>query len=213
MALPTDGGLCDPAEVPTIDRWSLSLKWESAERVADSLLLASVTSPLVFSGIDTAAAGVTSARVGDDAAVTFQTLGATYLATVAIKMAVARPRPLTYSARFDKSVRYAGNARMSFPSGHASLSFAAVSVLAVMLAERFGDHPGAVVGITGGYLMATTVATARLLGGKHFLTDVVAGAALGTLLGLTIPLLHTKEREPPGPGTTARSMVGIGGVF
>ena len=214
LRLPPDGGLCDASEVPSFDRWATDLNYEWAAPVSDALLYTLIATPLVFSGIDTPASGAPADRLGTDATVTFQALGATYLATVLLKVAVARPRPLTYNAHFDKSKRFSGDARMSFPSGHASMSYAAASVLAVMLAERFGDDPGAVSGIALGYVLATAVAVHRVLGGKHFLTDVVVGAALGTALGLTIPLLHTKTSEPGvGGPTTARSVVGIGGVF
>ena len=218
LRLEPDAGLCDRNEVAAIDRWVTEMDSHSAALVSDVLLYSLVASPLVFTGIDTPASGTTAARMGEDSAVTFQALGATYLATVLLKMVVARPRPLTYSPSFDKSVRFKGDARLSFPSGHASLSFAAASVLSVMLAERFGDSPGAVAGITGSYLAATGAAAARVLGGKHFLTDVLAGAVLGTALGLTIPLLHTKRRQPAGgfdrtnlgPPT---AMIGFGGVL
>ena len=224
--MPPAAGLCDRSEVPLIDRWVIEQDSKSAALLSDTLLLSLVLSPMVFSTIDTPAANVDAARLGDDTAVTFQTLGATYLATLVIKMAVARPRPLTYNGTFDKAERFSGSARLSFPSGHASLAFASASVLAVMLSQRFDDHPGAVLGIAGAYLAAGTTATARVLAGKHFLTDVIAGAVLGTVMGLTIPLLHTKTREPrvtagqvrfdpveARVGLSSRPVVGFGGVF
>ena len=207
-------GVCDVASVPKIDRLTLGLKSKSADRLADALLLSLVASPLVFSGLDTLAADVTAARIGDDSAVTFQALGATYLATMILKVAVSRPRPLTHDPAFDKSTRFSGSSRLSFPSGHSAISFSAASVLAVMLAERYGTDPGAVAGIVGAYTAATTVAVARVLGGKHFVTDVVAGAALGTAMGLTIPLLHTMTREAGSrPAEAAATVVGFGGAF
>ena len=216
--MPPTGGVCDSAEVPAIDRWVLSSPiWTPAASVSDILLWSLVASPLVFSGVDTAAAGVTAARLGDDTAVTFQALGATYLSTMLLKMLVARPRPLTYDPSFDKSVRFAGSARLSFPSGHAALSFSSASILAVMLTERFGDHPAAVAGAAAGYVTAGTVATLRVLGRKHFPTDVAAGAVLGTVVGLTIPLLHTKSRGSGprrlGAGRPVPAVLRVGGAF
>lgn len=217
-ALPEDGGLCDVRDVPPLERWVTELRWKPAALLSDAALLALVTSPLAFSAIDTPVVGADAERLGNDSAVLFQTLGATYLATVIIKMAVARPRPLTYNRQFDKAERFAGSARLSFPSGHASLAFASASVLSVMLAERFGDRAGVVAGVTSAYLVATTVAVLRVVGGKHFVTDVVAGAVLGIAMGLTIPLLHTKSsREPrsspPGLPSMGVPMAGFGGVF
>jgi membrane-associated phospholipid phosphatase len=46
-----------------------------------------------------------------------------------------------------------------------------------------------IVAIVGGSL-ATFVATARVLGGMHFITDVVGGAVVGMSLGVLVPALH-----------------------
>ncbi|MEL7367740.1 MAG: phosphatase PAP2 family protein [Myxococcota bacterium] len=214
VRLPKDGGLCDSTEVLSIDRWVLSQHSPTAAAVSDVLLYSMMAGPIAFSTIDTAAAGVDGRRIGDDVAVVGQTLGATYLATVVLKMAVSRPRPLTYNPAFDKAERFSGAARLSFPSGHTSMSFASASVLSVMLAERFDTNPGAVTGISLAYALAATVAVCRMLAAKHFLTDVLVGAALGTALGLTIPLLHTKTRTPSdGRAAVGQSVMGFGGVF
>jgi membrane-associated phospholipid phosphatase len=54
-------------------------------------------------------------------------------------------------------------------------------------------HPGSkltwiVAGVGGA--IATFVATARVLGGMHFITDVVGGAVVGTSVGVIVPSLH-----------------------
>ncbi len=64
--------------------------------------------------------------------------------------------------------------QFSFPSGHTLTAFAVV----VPVVARF---PGAGPGL---WICALSVAVSRVLLGMHFLSDVVAGAALGTLLGL-----------------------------
>jgi membrane-associated phospholipid phosphatase len=45
-----------------------------------------------------------------------------------------------------------------------------------------------VLGVGGA--LATFVATARVMGGMHFITDSVGGAVVGTSLGVLIPALH-----------------------
>ena len=39
--------------------------------------------------------------------------------------------------------------------------------------------------------LAVLTATFRVLSGMHFMTDVIAGAAIGTLIGVSLPLVHT----------------------
>jgi len=64
--------------------------------------------------------------------------------------------------------------QFSFPSGHTITAFA----VAVSLA-RF--YPDLALGLL---FCALSVAASRILLGMHFLSDVVAGAAIGTLLAL-----------------------------
>ncbi len=65
----------------------------------------------------------------------------------------------------------------SFPSGHASNAFA--------LATVANAHFGAKVGIPA-YLAASAIGLSRLQSNKHNLSDVVAGSALGYIVGRTV---------------------------
>ena len=67
--------------------------------------------------------------------------------------------------------------KKSFPSGHSSQTF--------MWATVAGQHYGWKVAIPG-YLLASYVAATRLENNKHHLTDVVAGAAIGIVVGSTV---------------------------
>lgn len=48
--------------------------------------------------------------------------------------------------------------------------------------------------------LATTTAALRVAADKHFITDVLTGAAVGSALGLLIPYLH--QRAQPAEGAT-----------
>jgi len=88
---------------------------------------------------------------------------------------------LTSSIKFATGRRRPGHgASNSFPSGHASASFAA----ATFLARRTWDlHPelNPLLG-AGFYLPAIFVAFNRVEGHRHYPTDVAVGALLGTLV-------------------------------
>lgn len=71
----------------------------------------------------------------------------------------------------------------SFPSGHTTTAFAIASVLAQGYKDKIW------VGITS-YSMATLVGLSRINDGKHWATDVIAGAALGTFVGLTLSKIN-----------------------
>lgn len=65
----------------------------------------------------------------------------------------------------------------SFPSGHASITFADATVIERHLGWKY---------IVIGYAIAAYVATSRLHDNDHFLSDVVFGAATGTIAGRTV---------------------------
>jgi undecaprenyl-diphosphatase len=76
----------------------------------------------------------------------------------------------------------------SFPSGHASTSFACATVLAVL--EPRLRVPA--------LLLAAAIAFSRLYVGVHYPTDVLAGAALGSFTGL-LTSAAARRRSPRGP--------------
>jgi len=88
-------------------------------------------------------------------------LGAASLATTSLKQIVSEERP---DHSNDKS----------FPSGHTSVSFAA----AATLYKRYGWEVG-----LPAHLVAAFVGVARVKADKHFVHDVVAGAAIGEASG------------------------------
>jgi membrane-associated phospholipid phosphatase len=82
--------------------------------------------------------------------------------TYGVKAAVRRQRPDTTG--------------YSFPSGHASVTFASATVL-----QRHFGWKGALA-----YSVSAYVAASRLHENRHYLSDVIFGAALGTVAGRTV---------------------------
>jgi membrane-associated phospholipid phosphatase len=72
----------------------------------------------------------------------------------------------------------------SFPSGHAASAFAAAAVLERHLGYRL-SWPA----LAG----ATYVATSRLVDNRHFLSDVIMGAAIGEASGWTVVGRHGRK--------------------
>jgi membrane-associated phospholipid phosphatase len=98
--------------------------------------------------------------------------------TTIIKEVVRRERP-------DQSDH------LSFPSGHASNAFACATVWA----EQYGWK-----GAVPGYLAASLIAGSRLALKKHYLSDVVGGAALGVIVGKSVVRWDKKPSRKPVPG-------------
>lgn len=101
------------------------------------------------------------------------------LLTQGIKMTAGRTRP--------------DGGRRSFPSGHASSTFASATVL-----QR---HFGWRVGLPA-YGVAAYVATSRLAENRHFLTDVIVGAAVGIVSGRAVTFGRRGHRFALSPLVT-----------
>jgi hypothetical protein len=86
----------------------------------------------------------------------------------------------------------------SFFSGHSTLSFTSASLIcAHHQALHLFDSAADPVTCASGYVAAATIATLRVVGDVHYASDVLIGAAVGTSVGLGIPLLHHYKKETP----------------
>ena len=108
------------------------------------------------------------------------------------KGTVLRYRPGLYNAELsmDAKLDFGKEAKWSFFSGHTTAAFAS----AFFLAKVYSDyHPKSKANkfIYGGAIItASTIGFLRYRAGKHFPTDILAGAAVGAIIGYGIPALH-----------------------
>jgi membrane-associated phospholipid phosphatase len=86
----------------------------------------------------------------------------------------------------------------SFPSGHTTVSFASADVLQ----RTFGWRVG-----VPAYAVASYVAASRIQSRAHFLSDVVFGAALGTIAGRTVPVTRSRRLAISPMASTDRAEV------
>lgn len=86
----------------------------------------------------------------------------------------------------------------AFPSGHASTTFATASVI-----ERHLGYRGAVPT----YLIAAYVGASRLHDNRHFLSDVLFGAAIGVTSGWTVVGRHGRSNYSLIPVPTPGGMM------
>jgi len=131
------------------------------------------------------------------------------LANVIVKYAVGRQRPYVWLGQGDLY----GDPRdenLSFFSGHTTLAFAvAVSAGTIFLMQGM---PGAGWVLGGGLALAAFTGYLRMGAEQHYLTDVLAGAAVGSLVGWAVPFLFHRPRkagEPLQPGTLLPAPGGI----
>jgi membrane-associated phospholipid phosphatase len=100
----------------------------------------------------------------------------TQMMTAGIKLSVRRTRP--------------DGTQFSFPSGHASTTFATATVLQRHLGWKAGAPA---------YAFATYVAASRVQVKRHYLSDVALGATLGIIAGRSVTVGRGDTRFALGP--------------
>lgn len=110
-----------------------------------------------------------------------------------IKRTVNRDRPYLYYDNPPEEKK--DDWSHSFPSGHTTLGFMTASFVSYTFSAMNPESKWKVPVTLGVFTLASLTAALRVLSGSHFMTDVIAGAALGTLIGCGVPYLHTLGEE------------------
>jgi membrane-associated phospholipid phosphatase len=162
--------------------WNYS---EAAADASDVVLAAVIAAP---------AALLLDDRVRED----WETCTLLYAETMAIavvlpevtKLAVDRIRPFVYNEDAPMSEKTTADAEKSFFSRHASVAFASAAFLSTVYGDYHPDSAARPYIWAGAFLAAAGVGFLRYEAGKHFPTDVIAGAAVGAAVGYLIPRIH-----------------------
>jgi undecaprenyl-diphosphatase len=127
-------------------------------------------------------------------------LGCTGVVVAVTKLLVARARP-------DLTVRLVADNESSFPSGHSADSAALLVALAVVVAAVVLRKPLArVLAVGAALFLSGLIGASRLVLAAHWPTDVVAGWAVGLLLGVTFSTVAVlvAGTSPPDGEQSAR---------
>ena len=110
-----------------------------------------------------------------------------------LKFVAARKRPFVRYGTGEASGTYNVNdpdSHLSLPSGHtaiaASLGFSLATTATI---QESSAAPWLWAAAGAGTFVSATL---RMIAEKHYFTDVVAGAAIGTACGVVIPVLHKR---------------------
>lgn len=174
----------DCADINSFDRALMNSYDRVKDNAASALEIAAMAAPAVL------------LSQGPDQYVTIglmyaETLALTWGTTEIIKHLVGRPRPYMYYDGYPQQKVDSGDWNRSFPSGHTSMSFAGASFASYVF-QKYNPESKWRIPVTAiSYSLAATVAVLRVASGNHFATDVLAGALIGTAIGIGVPALHT----------------------
>ncbi|HAZ61895.1 MAG TPA: hypothetical protein DCY89_10015 [Gammaproteobacteria bacterium] len=176
---------CDPAQLPAWDRWSLE-RHERWAVVADEALQWSTTAlALALPVLLPASTAPRLAGLARDWLLLTETAAWNWASTEAAQLLVQRPRPPLFNREVNVKPHDRRSQYTSFWSGHTS--YVAAMGAALVLLARSRGRARLSIALTA-FAITATVATAgfRILEGRHFLLDVVAGALAGAVVALLV---------------------------
>ena len=192
----------DPMSINFLDRPATEHWSPGQERASDILVNGQLVLPLVLPFSSQGSQQPAKVTVMYLETMALNT-GLTYL----LKNTFNRSRPLVYNDHSDVSLdlKTSRTARKSFPSGHTANAFASMVFLAGVYEQLNPDSSSTTV-VWGACLASATITgVLRVTSGRHFTTDVLAGAALGSLIGWMVPRMH----EIDGLGGDSAAKQGI----
>lgn len=194
---PSCGLVCDSQTVNGLDRVSIGWNSKPARTASDLFLGINLALPIVLDLIDVAASRPPDALRGylQDLLILSEVFVVTSGLTSVFKYAVRRPRPFLYDSDMDafpSEARQDVDASLSFFSGHSSSAFAMATAGSYLFMLRHPQSKWVIPVWIVSEALAATTASLRVVAGKHFITDVLVGAAVGSAVGVLIPYLHRR---------------------
>ena len=174
----------DSTEINRFDRLSVQHYNQNMDKTATALQIATMLTPAVLFS---------------ESPDQYVTIGVMYLetqlltwgVTSLLKTTIDRPRPYMYHDDYPQAKVDSGDWDDSFPSNHTAMSFAGASFASYVFCKYNPDSKWRIPVTAISYSLAISVAALRVAGGSHFMTDVLAGAFIGTAIGIGVPALHT----------------------
>ncbi|WAS84541.1 MULTISPECIES: phosphatase PAP2 family protein [unclassified Corallococcus] len=214
-----------------LDRWGRGIagSTEASRKRADtwSNIIGFAGLPLGILGTQYAvgrSSGASTEFFAQDATIMVQSAVLASVANQAVKFAVGRERPFVHVLPEEEKglTAHPSDNNLSFYSGHTNLAFSLAVSAGTVAAMRGYKHQAIIWGV--GLPLAASVGLLRMGADKHYLSDVLTGAVLGTAFGVAVPLLLHGRVDDTAPAATRTSsvslnpmvgtqMVGLSGAF
>lgn len=169
--------------------------WHPAAARASDWMSVTGTFPLVLGVLAWSNDDISGGDFATEALMLYEVLALQSGVNLMVRSLRVWPRPFMLGEK-GGSERSEGQAAGSFYSGHASAAFSIAVFSGVWFDET---HPGSSWSPwvwSGGLGLAALTAGLRVAAGKHYPTDIVVGAAMGSLIGWAVPALHRTSASP-----------------
>lgn len=192
----------DPNSINRLDRDAISNNSTNAKKISDIILYSSLSLPVIayvipkcrFEGMAVGLMAVETILI---------TNGITNISKGLSK----RYRPFNYDPAVSIERKLEGEARLSFFSGHTSVTTAMSFLMATIITDVHPNIKNKYLIWSTAAIIPATIGFLRYEAGRHFPTDIIAGYALGASIGYLIPRLHKQKRVQVQPyGLTGLSL-------
>jgi membrane-associated phospholipid phosphatase len=174
-------------QVPRFERFVTKNYNLKSRKASDYLLYSSALIPLALLADHRVRSDVKTAGV-----LGFELVLSSVALTQITKELAHRTRPYAYNPDVPMSEKLKRDTRLSFFSGHTSTTAAIAFGAAKIWSGYHPDSRWKPLVWTGAALFPATVAILRVGAGKHFVSDVLVGYAVGAACGWLIPYFHRK---------------------
>jgi membrane-associated phospholipid phosphatase len=120
-----------------------------------------------------------------------ETFLSTFGTITLMKHAIIRYRPYMYADGIPDGKE--DDYYNSFPSGSTAYAFLGATFLSTTFSQEYPESKWKLPVVIASYTLACGIASMRIISGSHFFSDVFVGAAIGSLYGWLIPMLHIKN--------------------
>jgi membrane-associated phospholipid phosphatase len=206
-----------------VDRWGRGLAantpegrnaWNKASNVADFAVL-----PVGLIGAQyllSSGSGAPVRYFAEDTTIILESFVMSQVANQVVKFAVGRERPFVHVLPEDQKLltEQPTDNNLSFYSGHTAMAFSLVTAAGTVSELRGYKNRWLIWAV--GLPAAASVGLMRMGADKHYLTDVLVGAAAGSLFGVGVPLLlHGRQGQAQTQSTSMSMNVSgsLGGVM
>lgn len=196
---PADTGALDRGDLWAMDRWAAGLHSRKAALGSNLVHFPLLALPMAFTALDALQGRQTWGAAVTDGLVYAEAMFITSSLNLLVRSTGVHPRPLVYGRDVPASERLSPEASGSFYSGHANAAFLSAVYFSYTYSLRHPDSPYQAAIWAGSLGAAASVAGLRVAAGKHFLSDVAVGAAMGSFFGWVFPYMHRhRERGEAG---------------
>ena len=201
-----DGTLYDASTVNDFDRWAMKPYNKTLDYVATGTCAVDLAVlPISVFATEALVGNLPKGDWGTTAIMYAEAFLLSYGIKGLLKTSLLRVRPYMYFDGYPEDAIANSDFEFSCPSGHTTNAFLGAVFTSYVFAEYYPNSKWRIPVTCISLGIAAATGVLRVMSGNHFVSDVLAGAALGSFCGFIVPFVHhlisQKQNESVSDGT------------